>query len=265
MLHLGIGITTTSSRFNILDYSLNILDTIINQNNKRYQFFVIIEADENFKNENLTLWNKLKTKYKKFKFINQYVKSIAKAKNVCINELKKNNCDYYLMFDDDCFVVDIKGIDYYVEACKDFHFLHLHLDNFRTLADNKLIIKQYKNFKVERCTYPCGCFIIFDKLVVEKTGGWNNKFIGWGFEHGEFERRTVSILGLKYKYLSIPECYNNDYFISLDALKSKRCNKKYNISNLKFNSSKIDYDRYEFYEFNSNINKQTNNKYNLVN
>lgn len=260
-MKIGIGITTTSSRFEIVENSLKILKSIINENKNKYEFIVSISCDGDLKNDELNTWNDLKLKFQNFIFNFKNNQSIAKNKNLSLEPLKENNCDFYLMLDDDCYINDIKGIEYYIEACKDFHFLHLHLTGWlrnRNDHDPRLI-KKYDNFSVFKYNYPNGCFIIFDKMVLEKTNGWNDEFIGWGFEHGEFERRTGKLLKLNEIYLAIPEVYENNYIISYDAHFNNNCKKSYNeLKNVqKLNKSKIEYERSSCYDHNKMVNDKS--------
>lgn len=258
---IGIGYTTTSSRFDNLDYFLTVLLKIIDESINDYDFKISIACDGELKDESLKNWNFLKDKYKNFIFQCKNNQSIAKTKNLSLMPLKENECDFYLMMDDDCFINDKRAIDYYLKACEEFHFLHLHLTGWLKNRgdDSPRLIKKFDNFSIKKFNYPNGCFLIFDKLVLEKTGGWNNDFIGWGFEHGEFERRTQKILNLKEIYLAIPEVYENDYIISLDALFNNNCNKQYPFldKNLKLNDSKVEYIRSSCYEHNKEVNQKS--------
>ena len=83
-MKIGIGITTTSSRFEIVENSLKILKSIINENKNKYEFIVSISCDGDLKNDELNTWNDLKLKFQNFIFNFKNNQSIAKNKNLSL-------------------------------------------------------------------------------------------------------------------------------------------------------------------------------------
>lgn len=263
LIKIGLAITCTSSRFNIVEKQLKYLNNILN--NSYYDYIISVFCDEELSEENKSKFEVLKNKFSDIKFENKYLKSIAKAKNGSIQPLIDYGCEFYFCLDDDAIIVDIRAINYYVEACRYFHFMHLHLTGYlKDKETDPILIKSFKNFDVKSYAYDTGCFIVFDKEVLDKCGKWDENFEGWGGEHGEFGKRAEKILlNDELHHLAIPEVYEKEYVVALDAC-FKVLLKPYNnfkdLTSMMVNSN-IDYDRNETNSKNVSLNKKNNDDF----
>lgn len=191
---IGIGITTTSSRFDILRKQLEILYNITNDI-KDYEFAYSVFCDEELSEDALNIFNELKTIFADVTFQNRSVKSIAIAKNNSMLPLVDAGCQYFISLDDDILIIDERAILYYIEACKDFHFLHVHLTNYcKNEEVLTKLIKDYGNFKVVSYGYDTGCMLVFDRAAIIEAGMWDPNFKGWGHEHREFGKRVEQLI-----------------------------------------------------------------------
>jgi len=65
----------------------------------------ILIVDNTINNNSYALINKIKKKYRfKIIYVNEKKRGIVNARNRCLKEVKKINCDYISFFDDDCTV-----------------------------------------------------------------------------------------------------------------------------------------------------------------
>ena len=63
----------------------------------------ILIVDNTINNNSYSLINKIKKKYRfKIIYVNEKKRGIVNARNRCLKEVKKINCDYISFFDDDC-------------------------------------------------------------------------------------------------------------------------------------------------------------------
>ena len=117
-------------------------------------------------------------------FINEDVegKGVAWAKNNCLKALKGH--EYIFLFDDDCFPINDKWIDFYIANhlnSKEHHFLYLN--HSHNLLGTYNGIESYND---------CGgCFMFLTNEVVEKVGAFGD-YGRYGFEHAGYSQRIHS-------------------------------------------------------------------------
>lgn len=189
----------------------------------KYDIIISIFCDENLSDiEKDIFYSNIKSFNTNIIINTDPVKSIAKAKNKCLKPLVDNKCDYYIMIDDDVILNDSKAIDFYVDACNKFHFLHLHLTNYFKDKEypNNPIIDSNSLYTIEKYSYDNGVFLIFDKEIIEKVGGWDTNFDGYGGEHSNFARRSGAICNIPC-FSAIPIVFDNNMIIAIDAQSKK--------------------------------------------
>ena len=90
----------TYNRNQSLYNCLKSFEKIILFNNLKISFLIL---DNSINNKSFILINKIKKNYKyKILQINEKKRGIVNARNRCLKEAKKINCDYIAFFDDDC-------------------------------------------------------------------------------------------------------------------------------------------------------------------
>jgi len=104
-------------------------------------------------------------------------RGVAFRKNECLIALK--DCEYVFLFDDDCFPIKDKWIEFFVYS-KEEHVLFLNKKKHRFIL--KISGKEYYN--------DCGgVFMFLTKNAIEKVGLFDEKYTIYGFEHADFSNR----------------------------------------------------------------------------
>jgi len=132
---------------------------------------------------------------------------IAYRKNECLENLKE--CDYVVLFDDDCFPIKDGWQDFLIDAHKrtnEHHFLYLKETPSIKLLYTKDGIGRYNN---------CGgCMMFLTKEAIERVGGMNKGYNIYGFEHAGYSYRVNQAKLTTHAYLS-PDGIG-EYIYSLD-------------------------------------------------
>jgi len=133
---------------------------------------------------------------------------VAHGKNTCLQLLRGS--DYIFLFDDDCFPVSKGWIDHYVQAHErtgNHHFLYLKETPSIHQVAEKGIVERYNN---------CGgCFMFLTREVVEKVGGFHPNYGRYGFEHAGYTIRVHKAgLNPDGEYLSVKGA--GEYIYSMD-------------------------------------------------
>jgi GT2 family glycosyltransferase len=109
-------------------------------------------------------------------------KGIAWRKNECLKALK--DCDYIVLFDEDCFPIKDGWFEYLINASNasgEKHLLYLKETSHIKEIKKENGISYYSN---------CGgCMMFFTKEVIEKVGGYNKEYGLYGFEHAGYSIR----------------------------------------------------------------------------
>lgn len=117
-------------------------------------------------------------------------KGVGYSKNKCLERLSE--CDYIFLFDDDCFIMQTKFYQKYINsglehACYTF---------------DRAILSQHKSYtEFEK---PNGCMLFLTRNVLYTVGGWDREFKGYGYEHCNFSDRVFNNGLTPARYIDIP-------------------------------------------------------------
>ncbi|HEX9059774.1 MAG TPA: glycosyltransferase family A protein, partial [Clostridia bacterium] len=147
-----------------------------------------------------------------FNFIHSDIRlGIAKAKNVCLDNLK--GCDYIFLFDDDCFPKRFAWEDCYISASSMSGVEYMNW--MRPDVPNHLFVKnEYQDIiEYNNCM---GVLQFFTKNAAEILEGFDERFLIYGFEHAEIANRafTLELTNGYGPYIAPLEC--NDYIYTID-------------------------------------------------
>lgn len=165
-MKIGIGITTTSNRVEIAKRSIAQI--------RRYSLGrpVIIVKD---------------------------VDGIAKAKNQCLAQL--DDCEHIFLLDDDVFPIKHSWYMPYIDSgINHLSFTFSHLHNGMTNGNRKF---EGEHMDCNRFQNPCGCMMYLTKKCLETVGGFDERFIGWGYEHVDYSRRIFNAGLTPYPFMDV--------------------------------------------------------------
>lgn len=118
-------------------------------------------------------------------------KGVGYSKNKCLSTLYDNGCDYFFLFDDDCFIMHKLWSEYYIKSNLQ-HAAYTFDRKWITIADNYI---EYEK--------PNGCMMFFTRACIDKVGGWDLKFKGYGYEHVNLSDRIFNAGLTPARYLDI--------------------------------------------------------------
>lgn len=136
-------------------------------------------------------------------------KGVAYGKNMCIHNLRE--CEDIFLFDDDCFpIVDNwhepfvnSGLNHLV-YCKDKE--HHNLGKF-IITDG--IVKTYEG--------SAGCFLYYNKDVIDTVGYFNTEYYKYGYEHAGYSERIYKIGLTLEKYMCLDNTSKFIHSLDLDG------------------------------------------------
>jgi GT2 family glycosyltransferase len=135
---------------------------------------------------------------------------VAKAKNLALQYLFNNNCDYIFIIEDDVIIKDKNIFQRYIEASKitgiqhfnygpgtpfnrkqNIHFDLHNRDNLQQESepDPRLII-DYGNIKIALYTHVAGMLSFFTRNVIEKVGYFDEQFFN-AWDHVDHTYRII--------------------------------------------------------------------------
>lgn len=205
---IGIAITTRN-RFKILDYTLGKLKENLPEEDYR-----IIIVDDN--SEPATLIEDVCKKHELEDCLwwNPERLGIAKSKNKCLELL--GECDYYFLFDDDCYPIHKEFYNYCINASKQDGLNHLIYAKDKVLNGQIKVVETVNNhISFESGT---GCFLYFTKKVIEKIGGFNEGYQIYGNEHNGHSYRIFKEGLTPAPYISLKEIDKFVRCIDIDGL-----------------------------------------------
>lgn len=134
---------------------------------------------------------------------------IAKAKNMCFELLQ--GCDEIFLFDEDCWPI-----------VKDWHLPYIKSDQpHLSFTFDKLINGRQNGNRVVLNSdglvsfgNPCGCMLYFNKICLEKVGGFDEGFGRYGYDHVNLSVRIFNAGLTKARFLDVPNSLN--LFHSMD-------------------------------------------------
>lgn len=185
MIRIGVGITTRN-RPEVLEVALQHHTRFHPFNNPFEQAVVqTVVIDDESTRENTTINHEIIQRFYPKDWYHHWFQQrqgIAKAKNTCLIALGK--CDYYFLFDDDCWPKEHGWAEYYIKTAKRAgveHLMHLHeLGDLKPTNSDELITE----------FSGCGGVLLFmTRKAVETVGGYRRDFGIYGFEHADYSQR----------------------------------------------------------------------------
>ena len=184
-MKLGISISTHSNentpieRYDIIESCLQSL-----VDNKPEDLIVNIVSDGITEEH-----RKLLKKYP-FDHIEREINGgVAKTKNTSINQLLLSGCDIGFLSDDDMIFKDKELFNAYSDAMTRTEIPHYCL----FLEDNgeNCNIKNINGVDIKQTPWVNGCFLTFNRKLIEDVGYFKILSYKYGHEHGNFTRRVT--------------------------------------------------------------------------
>jgi len=243
--YLGVGITT-KNRSHILEKTLSNI-----KHHTTHEKLKIVLVDDNsneyHKIKNFELCKKYNIDY----YFNNKNLGIAKSKNRCIEYI--DDTDFLFLYDDDCYPVKDYWWEPFITAYQEYGNEHFSLSfdkNKDGRPNGNNIINEINNKKndisLESFSNPCGILLFLTKNVLEKIGGFDNRYDLYGKEHVGYSLRCYNMGLTKSKFLSVKNTlkyfYSYDYENQLSSVLSyneKEKSRKKN--NIIFNDEKVSY------------------------
>ena len=144
--------------------------------------------------------------------VDKELKGVAHSKNKSLRNLYDAGCEYFFLFDDDVWLKR-KGFFHWVyrvhKASGIHHFCYMN-------PAKQKVVESYKigNHTINRHEGLSGCFLFLTRDVLDKVGGYDLDFEGYGYNHIEYTSRINVAYGRPHNhYLSI-----NDMHLFLHSL-----------------------------------------------
>ncbi|MFA6087477.1 glycosyltransferase family 2 protein [Mucilaginibacter sp.] len=106
---------------------------------------------------------------------------IAIAKNRCMAKCMENAPDFIVLLDDDIYSLDIDWVYKYIESGLN-HAMYIF---------DRPVVTQESNYT--EYALPRGCMLFFTRHCIETAGGFDERFIKWGYEHAELSQRIYNM------------------------------------------------------------------------
>lgn len=188
-MKLGIGITT-HDRTKILELTLSKI--AIHWPN----FDTKLVVSDDSTNPDIVAENKmLAVKYGAEYLNDGKRKGIANNKNSSLYPLK--DCDYIVLFDDDCFPIKDGWFEFLINAHKQTGIHHFNLLDSRVHNEERR--SNVGDFTVIECIDSGGVMLFLTKEVVNRVGAFNKEYGLYGFEHCSYSKR-IERSGLQNGY-----------------------------------------------------------------
>ena len=177
-MKVGIGITT----FNRKEVFEKTLSEIKKYTPKDFKIIVVDDGSD------------IPVKNSDFRFeVNQ---GSPIAKNKCFELLE--DCDHIFLFDDDIYPTCHNWWKPYIES-KEPHLNY----TFKYVSD------YWEGHKI--CDNPNGCMMYYDKIVLEKVGGFDTGFYKYGYWHGSMSCRIYNAGLTSFPFMDIEGSENLFY------------------------------------------------------
>jgi len=143
------------------------------------------------------VWDKLKENFKEFMpedaifdfRVDEKYKGVAFSKNASLRKLYDAGCENFYLFDDDVWLKR-KGFFhwvYRVHKASDIH--HFCYMNTNLKHHKELQALQFGNHRVQITNGLSGCFLYLTREALDRAGGYDLDFKGYGYNHIEFTGR----------------------------------------------------------------------------
>lgn len=128
------------------------------------------------------------------------IEGISKAKNDCLKNL--DVCDHVFLFDSDCWPKQINWFQPYINS----GINHLCMTWGRNIIKTENGIVHYE--------LPNGCMLYLTRKCIETVGGFDEKYIKWGYEHVDYSQRIFNAGLTESKFMDLG--ISGDLIYSLD-------------------------------------------------
>lgn len=115
---------------------------------------------------------------------------VSKTKNTGINSILSNNCDIGFLCDDDLIFKDKNIFEYYVDSMVKSKIPHFSY--FVDSNSDKCKIVKHNGIEIIKTPMVNGCFLSFDKELIQDVGYFKIMTHKFGHEHSNFTRRCIS-------------------------------------------------------------------------
>lgn len=153
-------------------------------------------------------------------------KGVAFRSNECLRELYNEGCDYFFLFNDDCFPIKAGWEQFFIEALKasgQNHFIYTHeTPGVKLIQSHPHYITQYLpepevtiEYRINQYDACNGVLMVMTRAAVEKVGGYNPAFKVYGYEHADYSNR-IHLAGLNSMGAYLCPAGAEEYIYSLD-------------------------------------------------
>lgn len=119
-------------------------------------------------------------------------KGVSYSKNKCLNALYEVGCDYFMIFDDDCFITQPMWHEKYVNSGL----------NHACYTFSRQLLKEHESYS--EYVDPNGCMLFFKKICLDTVGGWDTSYTGFGYEHSDISSRIFNAGLTPARFIDIP-------------------------------------------------------------
>lgn len=183
-MKIGIGICT----YNRLDLLQRCINSLIKSSSLHYDLIISSDGSIDQTHE----WLKTTS----YRWICGPNKGIAVNKNRLLSRLDNNDC--IIIIEDDIQFYP-QWLEWYIKTYEESGYQHFSRQNKIRRARKNMI--PLKTTHVLRSNGTTGQLMFFTKEVIKKCGGFNEKYIGHGYEHLEFTKRINYAFGYGDQFL----------------------------------------------------------------
>lgn len=119
-------------------------------------------------------------------------KGVCYSKNRCLSALYDINCDFFMLFDDDCIIKNQYFADKYINSGL----------NHACYTFSRQLLKQHESYT--EYVDPNGCMLFFKRICLDAVGGWDTSYTGFGYEHSDFSSRIFNAGLTPARFIDIP-------------------------------------------------------------
>lgn len=124
---------------------------------------------------------------------------IAIAKNKCLAKCMADNPDYVFLLDDDIYSLDSAWIYKYINSDLN-HAMYIFYRQPISTPGASVFPPTYAEYAL-----PRGCMLFFTRHCIDVAGGFDERFIKWGYEHAELSHRIYNMGLTPAPYIDIPD------------------------------------------------------------
>lgn len=126
-------------------------------------------------------------------------KGIPQSKNACLRELYEAGCEYFFLFDDDCYPIAKYWHLPYLQA-KKHHLMYQFKIPGKPLNDMREI---YRNKEIVAYSHTRGAMLFCTRKVLDKVGGFDTAYGKGTFEHPDWTNRIHNAGLTSYRAMDV--------------------------------------------------------------